>query len=291
VSQRRGRAFTLVELLVVIGIIAILVSLLLPSLNKAREQARSVKCASNLRQIGLAVNMYINATKGYFPYPTTTQGEQQLWYTAIDQYMVSNPNANRNGSGSATGQRTYHEGKQCPVWDEFNGDVGVSNVQAVGKESAKTYKMNSHLRRRFPTRNHAKAAWIHRTTEFVLIGDATSLDVTGDHPDPTQNIKESNDLSFEVGDPTQQAGPCPRHNKGANILFVDGHVDLIKLKTINKPLQQFPSRTVLSWEREWVDAGGSEVDYPDVNKSPDQVGLKRTPDMPLQWSDPPLMLR
>src|SRR5688572_5612008 len=71
--RRRDRmsattAFTLIELLVVLGIIAMLLGLLMPALNRARAQANSVKCQSNLRQVGVNLMLYLNMSRGWL-YP------------------------------------------------------------------------------------------------------------------------------------------------------------------------------------------------------------------------------
>jgi len=75
-SRNRG-AFTLVELLVVIGIIAVLISMLLPTLNRARESARRTKCLANLRNIGQLVAMYANQSRQQIPigYNTASSGQ------------------------------------------------------------------------------------------------------------------------------------------------------------------------------------------------------------------------
>jgi prepilin-type N-terminal cleavage/methylation domain-containing protein len=80
--SRRRSAFTLVELLVVIGIIALLISMLLPALQKARQQANLIDCQSRLRQMGQALDIYVVDNKGSLPYGLVSHPDAKVTWTA-----------------------------------------------------------------------------------------------------------------------------------------------------------------------------------------------------------------
>jgi prepilin-type N-terminal cleavage/methylation domain-containing protein len=81
--KRRG-AFTLIELLVVVTIIALLISILQPSLGKAREVSRGAYCVSNLHQVGVATKSYVVTSKNLYPYGLTISPASVVWPPASD---------------------------------------------------------------------------------------------------------------------------------------------------------------------------------------------------------------
>jgi prepilin-type N-terminal cleavage/methylation domain-containing protein/prepilin-type processing-associated H-X9-DG protein len=136
-------AFTLVELLVVIGIIAVLMAILLPAMSRARKSAVSVKCASALRQVGMGFQAYANAERGFWPVarysPTSgqvyalhgfsyTSTTPAYWFDFVADYV------NQANLGYATATATDSQQARkgvlwgCPAWEAY----AVANASAAG---------------------------------------------------------------------------------------------------------------------------------------------------------------
>ncbi len=84
-TRRQKNGFTLIELLVVVAIIAVLVAMLLPALNSARESGRQIVCMSNLKQIGMAFIYYLEDSNGLLP-PSYVASTNQTWFWRLGNY-------------------------------------------------------------------------------------------------------------------------------------------------------------------------------------------------------------
>jgi prepilin-type N-terminal cleavage/methylation domain-containing protein len=142
----RSRAFTLIELLVVIAIIAILAAMLLPALTSAKERSRRTRCLSNLRQIGVALNVYALDNKDKLP-NTTTNGGAWLW--DIDRPMrdlLVESGARRDVLYCAAFHAVYKQATIDKWWDYGASGCVISYsclIQRNGPDQADMVSPNS----------------------------------------------------------------------------------------------------------------------------------------------------
>jgi prepilin-type N-terminal cleavage/methylation domain-containing protein len=130
-THRNPRAFTLVELLVVIGIIALLIALLLPALSSARDQANRVKCMSNLRSVGQAMFIYAQENRGQYPRTAYSLRKFPLFFFRRSDQPPFSP-ASTNDSTSAYFLLVHYKLLPvdvfvCPATDHQKDDLGGNN--------------------------------------------------------------------------------------------------------------------------------------------------------------------
>lgn len=227
-----ARAFTLVEMLVVIAVIAILAAMLMPALQKAIEQARSANCQNNCKQIGLASASYMNDFNGYFPctsysnavgltYPNgwsvTPFGNQYkvLGIVWVSGYLPPLQTGTTPPlSSPAICPSLYPD--WCKVnWSAATGGYIGNHLYIRGG----TYGFNDHLDRSLQSVNQTIRPNLRKFTSLKNLG---SRFVFTDSTEQRLRIVIARREDF-VGQSSEGYEPNWIHNNATNFLFGDGH--------------------------------------------------------------------
>ena len=255
---RERRAFTLVEVLVVIGIIGVLLSILMPVLSKVRQQAYTAQCASNLHTLGQAWQMYVNANRGTCPpgrLPTAGapggvydigQGNEYRprWYELLGEQLKQYPNQNPRAQQDDSWQ-IHNRLFLCPAVPDWNNSRNYPygyNYQFLGNAHPRS---SGHGSVNYPVKisriragNTVMAADSIGTAAGKPKSQRSGYYADGSHDpaaqcnkgwclDPPRLTGTSDYADAQHRDPADRAGPDTRHQGKCNVIFCDGHVELM----------------------------------------------------------------
>lgn len=240
IFRNKRTGFTLIELLVVISTIALLLAILMPSLNKARRTAKALVCSSNLRQIGLAVNLYVEDNDDKF----MPIGGAKYWLYFLGPYLGGNvsrinvkgqhvevinvafcPEAKKVVEVSGSG---FDPGTAKLAWT-FKGGEGSYAVNGwLQTEGISTY--GAFTREKYPSTqiawwgNYFYYKFSEARSNTPMVADSIWVDAW-----PLSDDEVPQDLS--KGDKNVSLGRLciDRHDMAINVGFVDGHNEKVKL--------------------------------------------------------------
>jgi prepilin-type N-terminal cleavage/methylation domain-containing protein/prepilin-type processing-associated H-X9-DG protein len=237
------RGFTLLELLVVIAIIGILAALLLPTLSAARARSRSTVCANHLRQVGLAMEMYVSDGHRY----PLALGDGPPFQTWADRLAPYNP---INWTNAAWHCPTFIAEGGMVIWQPpppGGGAFKVSNSYAYNARGmAGTYVL--------PGRPPGLNDFNLTVPENRIVAPSEMYEVGDTRPVRFPHVDNGAFVAWQVWMYPWQILPRlhsdaveagPPHADGYNLLFVDGHVNLVKRRDY-----LYPPRTAPNWNRD-----------------------------------------
>jgi prepilin-type N-terminal cleavage/methylation domain-containing protein/prepilin-type processing-associated H-X9-DG protein len=253
-SRRRFRhAFTLIELLVVIAIIAILASLLLPALAKAKAKAKTIQCLSDMRQWGLAVQIYINDNQDMLPRDGTDNGGQYgvdtvattgpgspqdplAWFNTLPQLVGSKKLSDYfKTSGAYQVKYPFPGNDMGKIWMCPAAQVSASDTfLGGGKYGFFSLVMNIDLKATTPIGSSygkltypqmPKIGGVPKPTATIILSEA-AFSPTLENIYPSGSTEAQRNGIF----PCNRSYVFPkRHNgSGANLVFLDGHSSFYK---------------------------------------------------------------